>query len=439
MNILITSGTGSIIYHGVCLFVNKYSVCRIINLDVLTYAGNIENLRVIENAPNYAFERLYIIDASAVDALLNKYQSEGVIQLAAESHVDCSIKGPLALVYTNFLGTVSLLNSFNRIQEDFTGKRFYHISIDEVYGTLGKQGLFEETTSYDPNSLDSASKASSDHFVSAYGETYGIPYVVANCSNNYGYNQFPEKLLPLFINNIVQEKPLPVYCDGQYTRDWLYVADYAGAIDLVYHEGVNDESYKIGGFKEWTNIDFIKVLCAQLDEKLGREKGNGEKLISHVKDLAGRDRSYAIDTTKINNELGWVPSVTYKEGLAQAFILGKDCIGSDSAALILGDNIFYGSSMSRVPRASNDHKDGVVFAYLANDPKSYRVVDFDQDIKALSFEEKPEAPKSNCLVPGLYFYDNSVVHITKNLKPSPRSELEITDVNKQYLEREGLK
>ena len=315
-NIIITGGAGFIGSHVVRLFVYKYSEYRIINVDVLTYAGNLENLSDIENAPNYVFERVDIVDAAAVDALFDKYQPEGVIHLAAESHVDRSIEDPLAFVRTNILGTVNLLNSFKRIQKDFEGKRFYHISTDEVYGTLGKEGLFEETTPYDPNSPYSASKASSDHFVRAYGETYGIPYVVTNCSNNYGQNQFPEKLIPLFINNIVEEKPLPVYGDGQYTRDWLYVVDHARAIDLVYHEGENGETYNIGGFNEWTNIDLIKVLCAQMDEKLGREKGSSEKLITYVKDRPGHDRRYAIDATKINKELGWAPSVTFEEGLS---------------------------------------------------------------------------------------------------------------------------
>jgi dTDP-glucose 4,6-dehydratase len=315
-NIIITGGAGFIGSHVVRLFVNKYSEYRIINMDVLTYAGNLENLSDIEDAPNYVFERVDIVDAAAVDALFDKYQPEGVIHLAAESHVDRSIEDPLAFVRTNILGTVNLLNSFKRIHKDFEGKRFYHISTDEVYGTLGREGLFEETTAYDPNSPYSASKASSDHFVRAYGETYGIPYVVTNCSNNYGQNQFPEKLIPLFINNIVEEKPLPVYGDGQYTRDWLYVVDHARAIDLVYHEGENGETYNIGGFNEWTNIDLIKVLCTQMDEKLGREKGSSEKLITYVKDRPGHDRRYAIDATKINKELGWAPSVTFEEGLS---------------------------------------------------------------------------------------------------------------------------
>lgn len=315
-NILITGGSGFIGSHLTRLFVKKYRQYRIINIDGLTYAGNLENLKDVEGAPNYEFERVDIVDAVAVDGIFDKYRPDGVIHLAAESHVDRSIHDPLAFVRTNILGTVNLLNSFKRFNSGFEGRRFHHVSTDEVYGSLGKEGLFRETTSYDPNSPYSASKASSDHFVRAYGETYGIPYVVTNCSNNYGPNQFPEKLIPLFINNIVKEKPLPVYGDGQYTRDWLYVTDHAFAIDQVYHEGNNGETYNIGGGNEWTNIDLIEVLCSQLDEKLGRKKGSCKKLITYVDDRPGHDRRYAIDSTKINQELGWVPSVTFEEGLA---------------------------------------------------------------------------------------------------------------------------
>ena len=314
-NIIITGGAGFIGSHVVRLFVNKYPNYRIINVDFLTYAGNLENLQDIDKAPNYVFERVDIVDATAVDALFDKYQPEGAIHLAAESHVDRSIKDPLAFLRTNVLGTANLLNSFKRIHSDFEGKRFYHISTDEVYGSLGAEGLFEETTSYDPNSPYSASKASSDHFVRAYGETYGLPYVITNCSNNYGQHQFPEKLIPLFINNIVEEKPLPVYGDGNYTRDWLYVVDHARAIDLVFHNGKNAETYNIGGFNEWTNLNLIKVLCTQMDQKLGRTPGSSEKLITYVKDRPGHDKRYAIDATKIQRELGWEPSVTFEQGL----------------------------------------------------------------------------------------------------------------------------
>lgn len=314
--ILITGGAGFIGCHVVQRFVKRYPQYRIINLDALTYAGNLENLIEVENSENYQFVKGDINDASFIDELFDTYRFEGVIHLAAESHVDRSITDPLAFVRTNILGTLNLLNAFKRIWEnDFEGKLFYHISTDEVYGSLGETGLFTEETSYDPNSPYSASKASSDHFVRAYGETYKMPYVISNCSNNYGPNQFPEKLIPLFINNIINNKPLPVYGDGNYTRDWLYVIDHAAAIDLIFHEGKQGETYNIGGFNEWKNIDLVKLLCSQMDEKLGRESGASEKLITFVKDRPGHDLRYAIDASKINQELGWAPSVTFEQGL----------------------------------------------------------------------------------------------------------------------------
>lgn len=314
--ILITGGAGFIGSHVVRRFVNEYPDYTIVNLDALTYAGNLENLKDIEEKPNYIFEKGDITDADFVEKLFQKYPFDGVIHLAAESHVDRSITDPLAFAKTNILGTMILLNAAkDSWKNDFKGKKFYHVSTDEVYGTLGETGLFTEETAYDPNSPYSASKASSDHFVRAYGETYGLPYVVSNCSNNYGPNHFPEKLIPLFINNIINQKPLPVYGDGNYTRDWLFVIDHARAIDLIFHQGKNKETYNIGGFNEWKNIDLVKELCQQMDEKLGREKGTSEKLITFVKDRPGHDLRYAIDATKINQELGWKPSVTFPEGL----------------------------------------------------------------------------------------------------------------------------
>ncbi len=315
--ILITGGAGFIGSHVVRLFINKYPEYQIYNLDALTYAGNLENLKDIENAPNYHFIKADIVDEKAMLDLFAEYKFDSVIHLAAESHVDRSIEDPLAFVRTNVIGTVNLLNAFrNTWKGNFEGKLFYHISTDEVYGTLGATGLFEETTPYDPNSPYSASKASSDHFVRAYGETYGMPYVVTNCSNNYGQNQFPEKLIPLFIHNIKNNKPLPVYGDGKYTRDWLYVVDHARAIDTVFHDGKEGETYNIGGFNEWQNIELIRVLIKQMDEKLGRPAGESEKLITYVTDRPGHDRRYAIDANKIKNELGWEPSVTFEQGLS---------------------------------------------------------------------------------------------------------------------------
>ena len=316
--IIITGGAGFIGSHVVRLFVNKYPDNRIVNLDALTYAGNLENLKDIEKSPNYFFEKVNLLDAAELQRVFEQYNPDGVIHLAAESHVDRSILSPLDFVYTNVVGTVNLLNAAkSHWADNIEGKRFYHVSTDEVYGALGETGFFTETTPYSPNSPYSASKASSDHFVRAYGETFHLPFVVTNCSNNYGPNHFPEKLIPLFINNIIQRKPLPVYGDGNYTRDWLFVKDHAAAIDLVYHQGKQGETYNIGGFNEWRNIDLVKLLCKLMDEKLGNEPGTSDALITFVKDRPGHDLRYAIDATKINKEMGWKPSVTFEEGLSQ--------------------------------------------------------------------------------------------------------------------------
>lgn len=318
MNILITGGAGFIGSHVVRRFVKEYPGYHIYNLDALTYAGNLENLRDVEHQDNYSFLKGDILDEKFLEEIFEKYKFDGVIHLAAESHVDRSITDPLAFVRTNIIGTVNLLNiSWDHWKDKNENKRFYHISTDEVYGSLGEDGLFTEKTPYDPNSPYSASKASSDHFVRAYGETYGLPYVITNCSNNYGPNHFPEKLIPLFINNIIENKPLPVYGDGKYTRDWLFVKDHAAAIDLVFHRGENHETYNIGGFNEWQNIDLVKLLCKLMDQKLNRAEGTSLSLITYVKDRPGHDLRYAIDAGKINKELGWKPSVTFEEGLEQ--------------------------------------------------------------------------------------------------------------------------
>ena len=317
-SILITGGAGFIGSHVVRFFLNKYPNYNIYNLDSLTYAGNLENLKDIENLPNYKFLKGDITDESYINQIFKTYKFEGVIHLAAESHVDRSISDPLGFAKTNILGTMILLNAFKTLWiNDWNEKKFYHVSTDEVYGSLGETGLFTEKTNYDPNSPYSASKASSDHFVRAYGETYGLPYVISNCSNNYGPNHFPEKLIPLFINNIINSKSLPVYGDGNYTRDWLFVLDHAIAIDLVFHKGVKGDTYNIGGFNEWKNIDLVKLLCQQMDEKLGKPKGTSEKLITYIEDRPGHDLRYAIDASKINQNLDWKPSVTFEEGLSR--------------------------------------------------------------------------------------------------------------------------
>jgi dTDP-glucose 4,6-dehydratase len=316
--ILITGGAGFIGSHVVREFVTKYPDYKIINLDALTYAGNLENLKDIQEKPNYTFVKADITDENRINEIFDEFQPDGVIHLAAESHVDRSISSPLEFVKTNVLGTVNLLNAAKRIwNHNYEGKRFHHVSTDEVYGALGETGFFTEETNYDPHSPYSASKAGSDHFVRAYADTYGLPVVITNCSNNYGPNHFPEKLIPLCIHNIINKKPLPVYGDGKYTRDWLYVIDHAKAIDLVFHQAENGATYNIGGFNEWQNIDLVKELCRQMDEKLEREKGESEELITFVKDRPGHDLRYAIDASKINKDLGWKPSVTFEEGLSK--------------------------------------------------------------------------------------------------------------------------
>jgi dTDP-glucose 4,6-dehydratase len=340
-NILVTGGAGFIGSHLVRLLVNKYPEYHIINMDLLTYAGNLENLKDIEHKENYSFVKCDICDFKKVKQVFVDYKIDSVIHLAAESHVDRSIEDPFSFAQTNVMGTLSLLQAAKSYWENnFKNKLFYHISTDEVYGSLSDEGFFTEKTNYDPHSPYSASKASSDHFVRAFSDTYGLPIVISNCSNNYGSFQFPEKLIPLFINNIVNNKPLPVYGKGENVRDWLFVNDHVRAIDVIFHKGKLNETYNIGGFNEWKNIDLIKVIIKTVDKMLGRDEGTSDKLITYVTDRAGHDLRYAIDSTKLKNELGWEPSLQFEEGIEKTvkwYLDNKEWM--DNVTLVIIKNI----------------------------------------------------------------------------------------------------
>jgi len=341
-NILVTGGAGFIGSHLVRLLVNKYPKYHIVNMDVLTYAGNLENLKDIEDKENYTFLKCDICDFEVVKEVFKEHQIDGVIHLAAESHVDRSIEDPFSFAQTNVMGTLSLLQSAKAHWDgNFTDKLFYHVSTDEVYGSLGEEGFFTETTKYDPHSPYSASKASSDHFVRAFHDTYGLPVLISNCSNNYGSYQFPEKLIPLFINNIVNNKPLPVYGKGQNVRDWLFVDDHARAIDVIFHKGKLGDTYNIGGFNEWKNIDLIKVMIETVDRMLEREEGASDKLITYVTDRAGHDLRYAIDSTKLKDELGWEPSLQFEEGIQKTvawYLENKEWLNNIESGAYLKNN-----------------------------------------------------------------------------------------------------
>lgn len=344
-NILITGGAGFIGSHVVRLFVTRYPDYRVVNLDALTYAGNLANLRDVEARPNYSFVKGNIVDVPFLNSLFAEHQFDAVIHLAAESHVDRSISNPVDFVMTNVIGTVNLLNAAKANwlaagAEKNSSRLFYHVSTDEVYGSLGAEGLFTEESGYDPHSPYSASKASSDHFVRAYHDTYGLPVIISNCSNNYGSYHFPEKLIPLAIHNILHSKPVPVYGKGENVRDWLFVEDHARAIDTIFHRGKSGETYNIGGHNEWKNIDLIRLLCSIMDKKLNRAEGTSSKLITYVKDRAGHDLRYAIDSTKLQRELGWTPSLTFEEGLEKTvdwYLANQDWL----AQVTSGDYMHY--------------------------------------------------------------------------------------------------